>query len=782
MKKRVYNKKEEEFIKVNTLNTPFLVIVESPSKCLKIEKYLGFQYKCIASKGHIREIYKVDSAKKNYKTQYSIIKEKENHVKWMKHIVSQFSPKHVILGTDDDREGEGIAWHICEVCNLSTDTTKRIIFHEVTASALKRAIEHPTTIRMNIVKAQQTRQLLDRIIGFQISPVLSRLLVHDNSKFLSAGRCQTPTLRLVYDRFKENEKKSNERLQYKILGTFFSIPTLLNTQLNKYLDSEQTVEKFLEQSKLHNHVITSKPKTIKNKSAPKPFNTSHLLQVASSTLHMSPKYVMNLCQTLYQDGKITYMRTESMKYAKGYLTQCTELITSTYGDFVGELDNLENKDSNNPHEAIRITDLQLNNTDYSDKKINDLYSLIWRRSVESCMSDYQYEEHLFMISAPFEHQYECTIDIPLYLGWKRVTTTPEDMRSTQNGVSNNVAYWKRFENKAITFQKIECILHMKELDKYYNEASLIQKLENLGIGRPSTFSMLIDTIQDRKYVSKKDIEGEEFSGKEFILDWNNIIESKEVNKVFGAVKNKLCIQHLGIQAIGKLLEHFHCLFDYDYTSKMEKELDEIIVNPDKDWKQICEDCENTIKQCLLPLQHIFKTSYRLDDNHEIIFGKSGVMIRYTNGDEKTYKSIKSDFVLDLDKLTNNEYILEDLVELSNDCLGSYNEENVYIRSGPFGHYAVCGDNKISLQKHKNIENVTLQDVIDIIEKPIETNFLREIDENTSVRKGKFGNYIFYKTATMKKPTFINLKKCQFDFLEENTDIVVKWVQERLSKK
>ena len=205
MKKRVYNKKEEEFIKVNTLNTPFLVIVESPSKCLKIEKYLGFQYKCIASKGHIREIYKVDSAKKNYKTQYSIIKEKENHVKWMKHIVSQFSPKHVILGTDDDREGEGIAWHICEVCNLSTDTTKRIIFHEVTASALKRAIEHPTTIRMNIVKAQQTRQLLDRIIGFQISPVLSRLLVHDNSKFLSAGRCQTPTLRLVYDRFKENE-------------------------------------------------------------------------------------------------------------------------------------------------------------------------------------------------------------------------------------------------------------------------------------------------------------------------------------------------------------------------------------------------------------------------------------------------------------------------------------------------------------------------------------------------------------------------------------------------
>ena len=172
----------------------------------------------------------------------------------------------------------------------------------------------------------------------------------------------------------------------------------------------------------------------------------------------------------------------------------------------------------------------------------------------------------------------------------------------------------------------------------------------------------------------------------------------------------------------------------------------------------------------------------MDDNHEIIFGKSGVMIRYTNGDEKTYKSIKSDFVLDLDKLTNNEYILEDLVELSNDCLGSYNEENVYIRSGPFGHYAVCGDNKISLQKHKNIENVTLQDVIDIIEKPIETNFLREIDENTSVRKGKFGNYIFYKTATMKKPTFINLKKCQFDFLEENTDIVVKWVQERLSKK
>lgn len=193
--------------KVNTSNTPYLVIVESPSKCAKIEKYLGFQYRCIASKGHIREIAKVANAKEHYTIEYELIPEKAAHVSWMKTIVSQFDKNNIFIATDDDREGEGIGWHICQVCNLDVHTTKRILFHEVTQTALLKAVQNPLHLRMNIVHAQQARQVLDRMIGFQISPILSRLIVHDNSKFLSAGRCQTPTLRLIYDRYQESLAK-----------------------------------------------------------------------------------------------------------------------------------------------------------------------------------------------------------------------------------------------------------------------------------------------------------------------------------------------------------------------------------------------------------------------------------------------------------------------------------------------------------------------------------------------------------------------------------------------
>ena len=187
---------------VNLSNTPFLVIVESPSKCAKIEKFLGFQYKCIASKGHIRELVKVGTLKQHYDPTYEIIPEKRSHVEWMKSIISQFSPTNVFLGTDDDREGEAIAWHICKVCNLNVETTKRILFNEITKPALVKAVQSPTYTRMNIVHAQQARQVLDRMIGFKISPYLSKFVPHDSHKYLSAGRCQTPTLRLIYDKFK----------------------------------------------------------------------------------------------------------------------------------------------------------------------------------------------------------------------------------------------------------------------------------------------------------------------------------------------------------------------------------------------------------------------------------------------------------------------------------------------------------------------------------------------------------------------------------------------------
>lgn len=783
---------KNDSVLVNVLNTPYLVIVESPSKCAKIEKYLGFQYKCIASKGHLREISKVHPAKKNYQIDFKLIKEKESHAKWMKTIVSQFDKHHIFLGTDDDREGEAIAWHICEICDLDITSTKRILFHEVTEHALKQAISNPLTIRMNIVKAQHARQILDRMIGFQISPILSRLLSHDNSKFLSAGRCQTPTLRLVYDRHQEYLQNNQETVQYKIHATFFQHPSILEAALDKRFTNEKEVVYFLELSKVFSHIVISYHKKEKQTAAPKPFSTSHLLQTASSLLHMSPKHVIDICQKLYQDGKITYMRTESTQYASTFIDQLKKSIQEKFGSTYLEnsLEKITNQDNKNPHEAIRVTQLNVTKTDYSDKRANDLYALIWRRCYETAMKPYLYEEHEFCISAPENCNYISSLQVGLDLGWKRVTVTPESLRETQQILSTKIEYYKNFRGKSVSFQKIQGQLFMKDCEKYFQEAGIIQKLEHLGIGRPSTYSMLVDTIQERKYVLKQDIEGEIIRGKEFTLEKNQEIVSKTIEKTFGASKNKMKIQELGIQAIRILLNYFEPLFDYSYTKKMEDELDEFVLNDQKDLTELCKRCEDMIKQYTKPLQDRMKNQYAIDDNHSLVFGKAGAMIKYEDGmNDPSFKSIKSNLSIDLEKLDKQEYSLEELVELPNDCLGEYENESLHLKNGPYGPYVVWGSNKMSLSsqlKGKDLKEVTLDMVVELLKntkqkKQLSSGILREITPYMSVRKGEYGNYIFYKTDAMKKPTFVNLKKCPYNPLEESCEVLSKWMQETLIK-
>ena len=809
MKRRVYKKKEptkkifdnsssssssSSSTHVNILNTPFLVIVESPSKCKKIESFLGFQYKCIASKGHIRELKKVG---KDYTPEFGIIEEKAAHVTWMKQMVSHFLPENIFLGTDDDREGEAIAWHICKVCGLSVETTRRILFHEVTQSALKSAIANPLFIRMNIVQAQQTRQIIDRMIGFRVSPVLSRLVSHEQTNFLSAGRCQTPTLKLIYDRKVENEtKKESAAVEYKIVGSFFPHPSTITAVLNS--DISEKVETFMEESKKHNHLFRIiDDKISKVKSPPSPFKTSLLLQTANSVLHLSPKYVMDACQTLYQDGKITYMRTESMTYAKGFLSQCKTFIEGEYGtSYVGKkVDSLENTDNNNPHEAIRVTSLTTRHTEYEDKKINDIYHLIRQRSLESCMDDFEYDHYKIAFSAPSSSSssssslsYVTTIEVPTFLGWKRVSTKPEEMTETQVKRSNDIQYWKKFQGKPVPFTKIEAVLYMTEIDRYYNEASLIQKLESLGIGRPSTFSMLTDTIQERKYVQKQDIEGKEISGKEYTLHDDGRLETKEVQKVFGASKNKLCIQELGTQVINKL-DGFASIFEYSYTSLMEKELDEIVENPDKDWKKVCETCDDMITACLQPLQLKMKNKYAIDENHSLVFGKSGMVVQYNKeGEEKTYKTVKQSIDLDFEKLEKKEYSLEDILERTDECLGKFENEDVFLKSGKYGPYITYGNTKLSIKslitKKMSIDQLTMAEVEKFIlskKTTKESSILRVLSEDASVRNGKFGHYILYKTAGMKKPSFIHLTNCPYHVLEDDPKKICQWILLNLKK-
>lgn len=776
---------------VNLSNTPFLVIVESPSKCPKIEKFLGFQYKCIASKGHIRELVKVGTLKQHYDPTYEIISEKRSHVEWMKSIISQFSPTNVFLGTDDDREGEAIAWHICKVCNLNVETTKRILFNEITKPALVKAVQTPTYTRMNIVHAQQARQVLDRMIGFKISPYLSKFVPHDSQKYLSAGRCQTPTLRLIYDKFSSSHDKETS-VQYKVRGIFFPDPSSLQFNLSKPFSNENTIVEFLEDSKKFSHIFHVQKTVEKNSISPKPFNTSNLLQHASSNLGISPKKVMDCCQTLYQDGYITYMRTDSKKYSMEFLkNQMNDFIGDEYGsDYLGDFNTISIQDNQNPHEAIRVTNLKTHSVEYDDNKVIAVYRVIWKRTVESCMSVYQYKEHKFTIDAPHDLLYNTSVEEGVFLGWKRVNTTINQHNDQLTELHRKMNMWKRYDNKHIQYEKIESTLSVTNQETHYQESGLVQALEKLGIGRPSTYSMLVDVIQQRAYVKKEDIEGIEYKFNEYTLvQHDDKLRIKPVEKTFGSSKNQLCIKPIGIQSIDFLYQHFPSLFDYEYTKHMENQLDELINNIDLEWYKVCEECEKTIKKSISPIQQKMKQAYSLDDTHELIFGKNGAVIRIK--DTKTYKSVKKNVLLDFEKLENGSMTYNDLVELPEGSLGKYDNEDIFVKKGPYGAYVQWGEKRENIEKLIRKVKIPLTSItLDIIapflddcKNKLPPSVLRILDETMSVRKGKnrASNYIFYKTESMNKPSFINIRKCPLNVITDDPELIIKWAMETLNK-
>ena len=778
MFKRTKKPKKEK--PINTLNTPYLLIVESPSKCAKIEKYLGFQYCCIASQGHIRGLSKVGTSKQKYKPEYKILSEKQKHVEKMNSIIKQFNPMNIFLATDDDREGEGIAWHICEVFDLSVANTKRIIFHEITEKAIKEAVATPTFIRMNIVHAQQARQVIDRMIGFQVSPLLTRMLVNDSNKYLSAGRCQTPTLRLVYDNDKENKRKNTEEMCYQTTGTFFANPSTMDLKLDKKMD-EVYCRDFLEESKTHKHILGMKPAMEKTSVAPKPFNTSHLLQTASNILHMSPSLTMSLCQKLYQEGHITYMRTDSRKYAGPFIETIQGYIEEKYGTyFVGELKKVENTDNSNPHEAIRVTNLRVREVT-GENRIGVLYNLIWRRTLESCMSDYKYTDHGFEISAPMGYKYKGNIEIPVFLGWKRVHTTDLDFKETQTRNTGMSMYVKTQNKKAVVPSKIECKPGPPERENHYTEAGLIQKMEDLGIGRPSTFSLLVGTIQERKYVEKRNIEGTKMICKTYRLEGKKIEEISQ-EQVFGAEKNKLVIEELGDRAVIKLLSNFEDLFSYDYTSQMEKELDEIAENKTT-YEEVCKHCDDMLKKATKPLKDKMKKTYKIDEKYELIFGKTNPLIQSVNPDgTKDYKNINTKVEIEFEKLENGEYKIEELIDYSERSLGTYKGEKLEVKKGPYGEYVVYGGKNESIKglvkKGQTIQDLTEGDIINYLEKKKDNaTVLRTINNDLFIKTGKYGPYILYKKPTVKKPSFISLKKCPHEYLTCPIEDLKKWLRE-----
>ena len=785
-----------------------LLIVESPAKCGKIEKFLGSNYKVIGSYGHITHLSNLNQIdfKNNYKPSFNIIETKQSQITKMRKAIND--AKEVILATDDDREGEAIAWHVAQVFKLNLANTKRIVFHEITERAIKNAIANPRLINLDLVYAQQGRQILDLIVGYTMSPLLWKHIVSNTKNALSAGRCQTPALRLVYDNYKEIAE-SPGKLSFNSIGylTTKNIPFTLN--INH--ESHDLLKEFLEQSKCFEHVLTktNERETIKNQ--PLPFTTSGLQQAANNLMHISPKETMELAQKLYESGYITYMRTDCKVYSEEFIEESKIYIVEKYKheyinpeinnliqrkDITNDTSNVKNTSQNNTqeaHEAIRPTCINVINVDNEETfsaKHRKLYKLIWSNSLESMMAPARYKQLVVNISAPHDATYKYSAENNIFLGWKAVLGIEEE---------KYYEYLKNIKEGVINYKKITCKQTLKELKSHFSEARLVQLLEQKGIGRPSTFSSLVEKIQERNYVVKQNVEGKKLEVIDYELLEDNIIEEKG-EKEFGNEKNKLLITQMGIFVIEFLIKYFNDLFDYDYTKSMEDELDNI-AHGKKKYYELCDECNNFITSLISSnkliiksdsnlengenLEKLEKLQIKIDAKHTYLIGKNGPTIKYTKEDGSlAFYGVKQ--TINIEKLKRGEYKLDELIETSDETtklLGVYNDENVYLKNGKFGYYLECGQLRKSLKTIKiNVpfKEIKIDDALTILKDcDSDTNGLvRKISNDLAIRKGKFGDYLFYKTPTMKKPQFLKLNEFNDDYKNCSLEFLKSWIKEK----
>tara|TARA_Y100000768_G_scaffold388679_1_gene386107 strand:- start:2388 stop:4664 length:2277 start_codon:yes stop_codon:yes gene_type:complete len=751
-----------------------LLIVESPAKCKKIESYLGKEYKCIASYGHIRHLSGIDSIdiNNNFTPTFNILDEKKEQVSKLRKAISK--AREVILASDDDREGESIAWHICKVFKLPVTTTKRIIFNEITKSALQKSVNNPTIININTVYAQQARQILDILIGYKISPILwSKISVKSG---LSAGRCQTPALRLIYDNQKDIDNSPGTKV-YNSIGYFTSknIPFVLN----KDYDSENDVENFLEKSVNHEHIyICDNPKESFKKS-PKPFTTSTLQQTSSNELKLSPKATMKSCQILYEGGYITYMRTDSTRYSDEFINIIKEYIKNKYSEkyLNDNINNLTQNDIKNEsksqeaHEAIRPTNIEIE--DIKDLGNNEMrvYSLIRRNTIESCMPSAKYSQIKANVSAPEDLNYYYNSEQVIFPGWKIVNGYEE--------ISPIYSLLRTLkQNSILNYKKITSKVTIKNLKTHYTESRLVNLLEKNGIGRPSTFSSIVDKIQQRNYVKKTSIKGKKINCIDFELLDDEITESKN-EREFGNENGKLVIEPLGILVIEILIKYFNDIFEYEYTKNMENSLDDI-ANGNTIWYTLCNECLDQINKLSDGLIKN-KEEIKIDDKHTYIIGQYGPVIKCCENNNITFKKIKDD--IDFNKLREGLYNIDELIDTTQKQkkIGQINNIDVLLKIGKYGMYFTHNDNSISANKiNKNFHDITIDDynlAIKLNQKS--SNIIREISGVASIRNGRYGDYIYYKTQSMKKPRFIKLN----DFIKKHginsyktcdKDIITSW--------
>lgn len=749
-----------------------LVIVESPAKAKTIERYLGKDFKVVSSMGHVRDLPKDNNAidiKNNFKPVYEVTPDKKKIITDLKKSVKD--SEIIWLATDADREGEAIAWHLKEALNLNKKEIKRIVFREITKSAIQKAIENPRDIDENLVNAQQARRILDRLVGFELSPVLWKKI----KRGLSAGRVQSAAVRLVVEREREIDK-FNSKSSFKITS-FFDLGNgkVLKAELPKNFDKENDAKNFLEKCKnAEFKLINIEVKTEKqNPSAP--FTTSTLQQEASRKLGFSVTQTMAVAQKLYEAGKISYMRTDSTNLSDEALQKAATEIKKSFGDEYLKLRQYQVKSeiAQEAHEAIRPTDFSVLDIGMGRNE-QRLYNLIWKRAIASQMSEALIDKTIATISiSTLPQNLLATAQSIKFDGFLKVYIESKDDEDEEEQESNLIP-------KLDIGQKLN-LKEMKATEKFtnppprYTEASLVKKLEELGIGRPSTYAPTISTIQKRGYAIKESREGKERLFKEYVLAGNKL--TLHTNKsITGAEKNKLFPTSIAMIVNDFLVEHFSEVVDYSFTANIEKELDEIAIGRKKWQKMLAafyEDFHNDVEKTTET-----KRSDAVSIRELGIDPKSGEKVyarlaRYgpviqigesNNGKKPKFASLKPNQLIDNISL---EEALE-LFKLPRE-IGSFEGKPMIVSKGKFGPYILHNSAFYSLGKDDDPFAIEPERAIEIIlekrkkdsEKTLKTF---ENDPELKILKGRWGPYISYKSENYRLPKSVDYQTLSYDEL------------------
>ena len=736
-----------------------LVIVESPAKAKTIEKFLGKDFEVLSSYGHIRDLKKKDFSvdiEHNYKPIYEIPADKKKLVETLKQEADKADM--VWLASDEDREGEAIAWHLFEVLKLKPEKTKRIVFHEITKDAILHAIENPRDIDLNRVDAQQARRVLDRIVGFELSPVLWKKV----KPALSAGRVQSVAVRLIVEREREISAFKPEAA-YRVIGEFL-LPggELLKAELSQRLKTEDEAKALLEACKTARFSIGDVTVKPAKKSPAAPFTTSTLQQEAARKLGFSVAQTMMVAQRLYETGHITYMRTDSVNLSSLAINTTKDEIVKTLGERYLHIRNYHThtKGAQEAHEAIRPTYISHHEINASSQE-KRLYELIWKRTIASQMSDAELEKTTATIAVSGRKEHFVAVgEVLKFDGFLKVYMESTDDEGDAEG--NDKMLPALAKGDVLTLSSVTATERFSQAPARYTEASLVRKLEELGIGRPSTYAPTISTIQQREYVEKGDRKGTERKYRMLTLH-DGKIESGEKTELTGADKGKLLPTDIGVVVNDFLTEYFPDILNYNFTANVEQQFDDIaegktVWNDEIDhfYKLFHPVVESALA---LRLEHkvgerVLGTDPKSGRPVSVKIGRFGPLVQIGTP-EDTEKPL---FASLLKGQSMSTITLEEALKLFDlpRTLGDFEGKTVVVGIGRFGPYIRHDGKYVSLPKEFTPQGVSLEDAIMLIQQKREQESQRLIkkfdeDDELELLNGRFGPYIAYKKKNYKLP-------------------------------